>query len=158
MTIATRRLEAADEAAWRVLWHGYQAFYRASIVDDVTSLTFQRIVDPREPIIGLAAVQGARLVGFAHAILTLSTWSREPTVYLSDLFVATGAKRLGAGRRLIEAVYAEADSVGAGQVWWLTHASNARARCLYDNLAHRSGHIHYARYLKGPQPGGENDP
>jgi GNAT superfamily N-acetyltransferase len=158
MAIEIRRLEAADETAWRELWRGYQVFYRTSVPENVSSLTFQRILDPLEPVIGLLAVDVARPIGFAHAIVMLSTWSATRSVYLSDLFVATGAKRSGAGRALIEAVYAEADAIGAGQIWWLTHETNARARALYDKVGHRTGHIHYARYLKGPQPGGENDP
>lgn len=158
MAIEMRRLKAADEIAWRELWRGYQAFYRISLSEEVASLTFGRILDPGEPIIGLVALEDARVVGFAHAIVMRSTWAVAPSVYLSDLFVAAGAKRSGAGRGLIEAVYAEADAIRAGQVWWLTHETNGRARALYDKLAHRSGHIQYVRFPKGPQPGGENDP
>ena len=109
-------------------------------------------------IIGFVADHDANLLGFAHAIVSRSTWSAAPTLYLADLFVATGAKRSGIGAQLINAVYAEADAIGASQVWWLTHEANARARGHYDKVAHRSGHVHYARYARGPRPGGENDP
>ena len=153
-----RRLQAGDERGWRELWGGYQAFYRAAIPAEVTALTFGRLLDHGGPFIGLVAEDGARLQGLAHAVVTWSTWSASPSVYLNDLFVAAGAKRSGVGRKLVEAVYAEADRLGASQTWWLTHETNSRACVLYDKIAHRTGHIHYARDRKGPRPGGENDP
>ena len=156
--IVVRHLEAADWTAWLDLWRGYQSFYHWFISDELTALTFQRIPDPNEPVIGFVAVVNAQLVGFAHSIVTVSTWSTAPSIYLNDLFTSSGAKGSGVGRHLISAVYSEADQLGSGQVWWLTHEGNMRARRLYDRVAYRSGHIHYSRLPIGLQPGGETDP
>jgi GNAT superfamily N-acetyltransferase len=51
----------------------------------------------------------------------------------------------GIGRALIEAVYAEADSLGAGNVYWMTQDFNATARLLYDRVAEKTPFIKYQR-------------
>ncbi|HEU0317849.1 MAG TPA: GNAT family N-acetyltransferase, partial [Solirubrobacteraceae bacterium] len=65
--------------------------------------------------------------------------------YLEDLFVARAARGGGAGRALIEAVYAAADARGADRVYWHTQEFNAPARSLYDTVGRRTSFIVYTR-------------
>ena len=58
--IAIRPLERSDHAAWLPLWRGYQAFYRVDIADAVSDVTWQRLLDPAEPMGGALAWQGNR--------------------------------------------------------------------------------------------------
>jgi GNAT superfamily N-acetyltransferase len=74
-----------------------------------------------------------------------STWARGNYVYLNDLFVTPDLRKSGAGRALIEAIYARADAMGAERVYWLTHESNTAARKLYDSLAVNDGFLEYRR-------------
>jgi GNAT superfamily N-acetyltransferase len=53
----------------------------------------------------------------------------------------------GAGRKLIEAIYAAAEEAGAGRVYWLTHETNADAMLLYDHVAEKTGFVQYLRIL-----------
>src|SRR5262249_56907499 len=80
---------------------------------------------------------------FAIAIYHRSCWTISDYCYLQDLFV--GARKLGLGRALIEAVYEAARAAGASRVHWLTHETNAVARSLYDTLADRPGLIQYRK-------------
>lgn len=58
MTI--RMLEPTDHEQWLPLWKAYQAFYQVDIWDEVTRLTWQRLLDPDEPMhCAVAAVDGA---------------------------------------------------------------------------------------------------
>jgi GNAT superfamily N-acetyltransferase len=140
-----RPLTAADEPAWRTLWAGYLAFYKADLAPDVTGIAFARLTGPDADMFGLVAEQDGRIVGIAHCILHRSTWVRGDHVYLNDLFVAPDARGSGAGRALIEAIYARADAMGAERVYWLTHETNATARKLYDSLAVNDGFVEYRR-------------
>lgn len=144
--LVVRDLAPADRASWEVLWRGYLEFYGADVADDVTDLTFRRLVDPdEENTFCIVAERSGDLVGIVQCVLHPSTWTAAPYCYLQDLFVAPDARDLGAGRALIEAVYARADTVGAARVYWLTHETNATARVLYDAVAVRSGFIQYRR-------------
>lgn len=144
--LAVRDLAPADRAGWEPLWRGYLEFYGAVVADDVTELTFRRLIDAAEPdMFCLVAEQDGALVGIVQCVLHRSTWTAAPYCYLQDLFVAPDARDQGAGRALIEAVYARADALGAARVYWLTHETNATARVLYDSVAQRSGFIQYRR-------------
>jgi GNAT superfamily N-acetyltransferase len=140
-----RPLAAADRKAWGPLWAGYLKFYKSTLPPDVTDATFKRLVGGLEPMFGLVAEMEGRLIGFTHCIVHRSTWARETYVYLEDLFVAPDMRGSGAGRALIEAVYARADQMGAERVYWLTHETNQTARALYDRVAKNAGFIQYRR-------------
>jgi GNAT superfamily N-acetyltransferase len=147
VTLVVRAPEAADEAAWRTLWAGYNRFYRAAVGDDVTAALWARLLRADGPIHGLVAEVDGKLAGLAHLLLHPSTWSLQPSCYLEDLFVAPAARGQDVGRALIEAATALAHRHGADRLYWHTQEFNAPARSLYDTLAERTSFIMYRRAL-----------
>lgn len=145
--LSVRPLAEGDRDAWLPLWQGYLDFYRATVTDEVTALTWQRLLEPAEPMTAFGAFDGQGLFGIAHTILHRSTWTAGNYCYLQDLFVAPDRRGTGAGAALIEAVCEFAKAEGASRVHWLTHETNETARRLYDRLAERSGFIQYRRLL-----------
>lgn len=143
--IEIRKVAQQDEMSWRELWNAYLRFYRHRLPDDITALTFKRLIDPSSDMHGFVAESGGATVGFVHYLYHGSTWSKSPVCYLEDLFVTSIARGLGAGRALISAVYAAADSDGAQSVYWMTQEYNADGRALYDTLARRTSFIKYER-------------
>jgi GNAT superfamily N-acetyltransferase len=144
---ALRPLTAADFNDWYPLWRGYQTFYEVDIPLETSRVTWQRLLDPAEPMHGTFALAAERIVGIVHYLEHRSFWTVERSCYLQDLFVAPEVRGGGHGRRLIEHVYAEAARRGCVRVWWLTHETNATARLLYDRVADRSGFIQYRKIL-----------
>lgn len=140
-----RDITAADRAQWAPLWAGYLEFYKSALPDDVTETTFQRFLDPSEPMFALVAEREGKLVGVVQCVLHRATWTKTHYCYLEDLFVAPDVRGGGVGRALIEAVYARADAAGASRVYWLTHETNTTARTLYDKVATNAGFIQYRR-------------
>lgn len=55
-------------------------------------------------------------------------------LYLSDLYVAPEARRLGAARTLMAAMAKECQRVGALEVLWRVHSGNRGARAFYGSL------------------------
>ncbi|MDX1370650.1 GNAT family N-acetyltransferase, partial [Pseudomonas sp.] len=139
MPIEIRPVSAADHAAWLPLWQGYLDFYQSELPATTSALTWQRFLDPVEPMHAALAWRDGQALGLVHWIFHRSCWTRGDYCYLQDLFVAEGRRGDGIGRRLIEHVYAEARAVGAARVHWLTHESNSNAMPLYDRIAERSG-------------------
>jgi GNAT superfamily N-acetyltransferase len=146
-----RPAAAADFARWLPLWEGYNAFYGRSgptaLPAEITWSTWQRCLDPAEPVYALVAERDAQLLGLTHYLYHRSTIHIELVCYLQDLFTAESARGQGIGRALIEAVAARARAAGATRLYWLTHESNHSARQLYDKLASNSGFIVYRRQL-----------
>ena len=147
MTAQIHRITAADFDAWLPLWKGYLDFYRASVADEVTRNTWRRLLDPAEPMNAALAMADGRAVGIVHWIYHRSTWTEGNYCYLQDLFVAPGVRGTGAGRALIEHVYADADQHKASRVYWLTHETNQVAMQLYDRVADKSGFVQYRKQI-----------
>ena len=68
----------------------------------------------------LVAEKDGQLLGLVHYLFHRSTSMIEQNCYLQDLFVSEGARGLGAGAALIDAVRAAARPAGASRVYWLT--------------------------------------
>jgi GNAT superfamily N-acetyltransferase len=140
-----RPLTAADEGEWRRLWTDYLAFYETTRPEPVYRATFARLLDPSEPMHCHLATREGRVIGLVHHILHRHCWSMADTCYLQDLYVDPDMRGSGAGRALIESVYAAADAAGAATVYWMTQEFNYRGRMLYDRIGVRTPFIKYQR-------------
>lgn len=154
--VIVRPVVAADLPAWAPLWDGYNTFYgrqgSTALAGEITRTTWSRFLDPQEPVHALVAESGEQLLGLAHYLFHRSTSQLGLSCYLQDLFTVEGARGLGLGRALIEAVCQRANDAGSPRVYWQTHESNTRAMQLYDRLAERSGFVVY-RHLLQPTDG-----
>jgi GNAT superfamily N-acetyltransferase len=147
-----RAVAASDFARWLPLWDGYNAFYGraglSALPAEISWTTWQRFLDPAEPVHALVAeADDGELVGLAHYLFHRSTIRIEPVCYLQDLFTAASARGQGVGRALIGAVVERARAAGSTRLYWQTHESNHAAWRLYDAVAARSGFIVYRRDL-----------
>jgi GNAT superfamily N-acetyltransferase len=149
--VLVRPITEADYSAWKPLWDGYNAFYgrkdETALPEEITQTTWQRFLDPGEPVFALVAENQGQVVGLAHYLFHRSTIHIDCTCYLQDLFTLPSERGRGIGRSLIEAVYERAKSAGVKRVYWHTQECNAAARLLYDKLAQHSGFIVYSNTL-----------
>jgi GNAT superfamily N-acetyltransferase len=141
-----RPLNQADEADWRRLWTGYLTYYESTVSEEVYTTTFARLLgdDPQDFTCLIAEVDGAP-VGLTHYLFHRHAWKVENVCYLQDLYTDPSVRGTGAGRALIEGVYAAAEAAGAPTVYWLTQDFNATARRLYDRVATLTPFIKYNR-------------
>ncbi len=144
--ILIRPLQAEDESQWRNLWTGYLDYYESKVSEEVYQTTFARLLgDDAQDFSCFVAQKGDRLVGLTHYLFHRHAWKVENVCYLQDLYADPLERGTGVGRKLIEAVYVEADRQGAPTVYWLTQGFNATARRLYDNVATLTPFIKYQR-------------
>ena len=116
------------------LFAGYQRFYGAEPDDDRNRAFFERFVDPSPHGLLLGAWDRGQLVGFACLYWTQSSIAAADIVYLSDLFVAPDARRLGAGTALLNACLDVAQGRGAHHLEGLTATDNLTAQRVYDRV------------------------
>lgn len=145
--VEIRVIDKNDFDRWLPLWKSYQRFYEVDIPDAATRTTWERFLDPREPMHAALAVVDGKVCGLAHWIYHRSTWMTQDYCYLQDLFVDGKARGGGIGRALIEHVYTDAQQRDAARVYWLTHESNHDAMKLYDRIAERAHFIQYRKYF-----------
>ncbi|MEO8693415.1 MAG: GNAT family N-acetyltransferase [Acidimicrobiales bacterium] len=147
-SVTIRPLGAGDEQRWRELWDGYLQFYETVLAPGVTDVLWQRLLDPAPDPHGLCAVdESGAPIGFVLYQHQRTTWLVEDCIYLEDLYVDASARRTGAGRALIEAVFRVAADENLTEVYWLTQDFNHTARKLYDTVATRTPFVKYKRVL-----------
>lgn len=142
-----RQAEARDEARWRELWAGYIDFYRGSVPEEATALTWARILDPESKIDCLVAERDGRVEGICNYLYHDSCWSTQQICYLQDLFVDPAARGGGLAKKLILACEDAAKEKGAFRLYWQTQEYNAPARSLYDTIVPRSSFIVYRKNI-----------
>ena len=146
MSLIIRDLRTEDESQWRELWTGYLEFYETTVPEEVYQTYFQRLLgDDPQDYHALVAQKDGALIGLTHYLFHRHGWKIENVIYLQDLYVNKAARGTGAGRALIEAVYARADEAGCPSVYWLTQDFNTTARQLYDRIATKTPFIKYQR-------------
>ncbi len=146
-TVKIRPVGPDERAAWEPLWQGYLTFYKATLPQLATDTAWKRFHDANEQMFLLGAYVDGKLTGIVQFLYHRSSWTPGDYCYLQDLFVDDGARGLGVGRALIEAVYAKAKADGCSRVHWLTQNENAQARILYDQVADNSGFMQYRKIL-----------
>lgn len=142
MAIILRDALVGDEAAWRGLWAGYNAFYAATVPPEVTARTWARILDPAAPLFCRLAVVDGAVAGFTVNVLHEGTWSVAPVCYLEDLFVDPDRRGHGLGRRLIQDLVDLGRARGWGTLYWHTRRDNP-ARRLYDEFVAADDFVRY---------------
>ncbi|MBX8513533.1 GNAT family N-acetyltransferase [Pseudomonas cichorii] len=145
--VQIRPVTADDHGAWLPLWQAYLRFYKTELADDVSDVTWQRILDPAETTNSALAWLDGKAVGMVNFIYHRSNWSIKNACYLQDLIVAPEQRGTGIGRQLIEYVYATAQANNCDKVHWLTHETNATAIQLYERIAERGGYIQFRKAL-----------
>jgi len=147
--LTIRLVTRQDYDQWLPLWDGYNAFYGRSgttaLAPEITGMTWARFFDADEPVHGLVAESGGRLLGLTHYLFHRSTTAIEPVCYLQDLFTDQTARGKGVGRALIEGVYQQASRAGSRRVYWQTHETNHTAQQLYNQVAEHSGFVVYRK-------------
>ncbi|MFJ8038966.1 GNAT family N-acetyltransferase [Kitasatospora sp. NPDC096147] len=77
-------------------------------------------------------------IGYATCSPELSTWDGAEYLHLDCLFLRDGHRGHGLGARLMDAVLAEARTLGLAQVQWQTPPWNTDAIRFYDRLGGRA--------------------
>lgn len=151
IAVLVRSVHQDDFPAWKSLWDDYNAFYGrqgdTALAPAITELTWQRFLDPSEPVFALVAEANGKLLGLTHYLFHRSTTRIEPTCYLQDLFTLESERGRGIGASLIRHVYQQAKAAGIQRVYWQTHVSNIASRRLYDSVAMHAGFIVYSHDL-----------
>ena len=139
--VTVSALKPSDYAAWQRLGAGYNRFYEREFPVATYERTWARLMNG-DGIHGLAARVDGQLLGIAHYLFQPSIWTAD-VCYLQDLFVDEAARGKGLAQALIEQVARVARARGAPRLYWLTHATNARARRMYDRVSQHHGFIRY---------------
>src|SRR3990172_7924294 len=138
---------AEDEADWRRLWAGYNAFYESQVEEPVTAATWRRLRLKSDGLFGRVAVYDGAIAGFTACVLHAGTWTQRPICYLEDLFVDPALRGKGIGEALIDDLIVRAHDLGWSRIYWHTRENNEVARRLYDKFAKADDFVRYRLFV-----------
>ena len=143
-----RPLQPSDRTAWESLFNQYAEFYHTTIPDGGHDNVWQWIFDQDNPFwCDLIIDDNDTAFGFTQYQLMHRSLGGSMVCYLSDLFVTPNRRGTGAGRALIDHVFAFAKSNNIVNVRWLTQDNNYAGRRLYDTYSPKSEFVLYSNNL-----------
>ena len=144
MTVTVRRIEARDEARWRVLLDGYTRFYERVPDEALTRHAWARIMDVTKPVHAIVADDRvAGVIGIANYIIHDNMAALTQVCYLQDMYVEPGVRAQGVGKQMIDWLVSEMKAQGWARLYWNTKETNYRARGLYDKFTPRDPFVRY---------------
>lgn len=85
-------------------------------------------------LVAFVAEDQDRLIGYATCSTEISTWQGSEFLHLDCLYLREGTRGAGTGRKLMDAVIAEAHDRGLTELRWQTPDWNVDAARFYDRL------------------------
>ena len=116
----------------------------AVVLNDVAPGVFDHVIDARwcaeffaDPRHHLAvALLDRQVIGMASAVHYVHP-DKPPELWVNEVGVAPPHQGQGIGKRLLQALFAHARSLGCCEAWVLTDGANAPARKLYASAGGR---------------------
>ena len=137
-TPLVRALFPSDARCLAVLWQEMQMHYGKPVTEQVALEAARLACENVQlgdfgPRILVAASEDGRILG--SIVLNVSFPANELTraLYIRDLYVSSGARRLGIAKALLRAASALALDQGFSALDWTTDAGNVNARRLYSS-------------------------
>lgn len=128
-----RRAGLEDLAFLVPLYDGYRQFYRQPSDPALAERFLRERLTRGDSVIFLAEDESGAL-GFTQLYPIFSSISAAPAWVLNDLFVSPGARRIGAGRALVERARQHGLETGARWLSLSTGRENREAQALYEKL------------------------
>ena len=132
-----------------------QRFLLVEPIEDGYKWFFSRELKRKDAIILIAEDDAdGRLLGYAYGTLAPRDWNDllEACGKLNDLYVDPTARRHGAGRALVAAMFAALEARGAPRVVLLTAWKNPDAHAFFEALGFRRTMLEMTAELEPPPP------
>jgi GNAT superfamily N-acetyltransferase len=139
-----RRATVADLDKVVPLFDAYRQFYGQRPDPAAARAFLEERIARDESVIFLAVAEDGEALGFTQLFPSFSSVSVRRLWVLNDLFVRSGGRRGGVGRRLLERAREFAIETGAKGLTLSTAVDNAAARALYESCGWREDEFkHY---------------
>lgn len=135
-----------DNEALANLFDSYRVFYKQASDITVAKQFVNDRLNHRDSTIFIAK-DADEIVGFVQLYPIFSSVNAKKSLLLNDLFVASHARKIGAGRALMNQAKTYADKQGACWLMLQTEKTNSQAQKLYESLGYKRDQDCYYYYL-----------
>ena len=132
--LTIKRAEKKDISALAILFDEYRVFYEQESDPKRAEVFLMERMENEQSVIFYAEIKGTdEPVGFVQLYPSFSSISLQSLWILNDLYVRKEARRLGAGRALLQEAEHMARLTGAKGLTLSTSAHNSAAQKLYES-------------------------
>ncbi len=149
MDVSVSRADLSDLDELAPLFDGYRQFYEQKSDLAAAKAFLRERIERGESVIFIARADG-RPGGFTQLYPSFSSVSMARIFVLNDLFVSQNARKLGIGRRLLDAAANYARNAGAVRLTLSTAVTNSPAQALYESTGWKRDQKFYAYNLTLP--------
>lgn len=143
-TIRTRVATLADLDVIAPLFDAYRQFYEQAPDLALAKSFIRDRLQSKESVVLLASNEAQEVVGFCQLYPSFCSVEAKPIYSLYDLFVSPGARRLGAGKVLLQAAEKLASENGKARMDLTTARTNKPAQAAYESLGWVRDEVFYA--------------
>jgi len=147
MTISVKRATLENLHEVSELFNSYRVFYKQdSNIDLAVNFISERMKN-KESVIFVASTENGEALGFTQLYPTFSSVSAKSFWILCDLYVSSAARRLGVGKKLMEAARVFAIENNSKGISLETASDNVNAQALYESLGYKKDADVYNYFL-----------
>lgn len=139
MTISVKRATLEYAKGIGELFNSYRVFYEQNSDLELAINFISERIKNEESVIFFAQDKSGNALGFTQLYPSFSSVSAQRSWILNDLFVSSTARRLGVGKRLMDAVKVFANDSNAKGITLETAEDNYNAQALYESLGYKKG-------------------
>jgi ribosomal protein S18 acetylase RimI-like enzyme len=142
--LTTRQATVDDLDALASLFDAYRQFYEQAPDPALAKDFIGARIERHESVVLVAQNERSEAVGFCQLYPTFCSVIAKPIYVLYDLYVAPGARQLGAGKALLMAAERLAREQGVARMDLTTAKTNLPAQALYESLGWVRDEVFYA--------------
>ncbi|MBA6390944.1 GNAT family N-acetyltransferase [Colwellia sp. BRX10-3] len=143
------RIENINEVS--ILFNSYRVFYDQDSNLELAKEFISERINNNESVIFYAIDNTGAYLGFTQLYPNFSSVSAKRSWVLNDLYVSESARRLGVGKKLMQAAKNFALSTNAKGIALETAEDNVNAQALYESLGYKKGSGFFSYFLSLPQ-------
>jgi len=136
MTISVKRATLENLNVICELFNSYRVFYKQDSNLDLAVNFISERMKNNESVIFIASNENGEALGFTQLYPSFSSVSAMSFWILCDLYVSKDARRLGVGKKLMEAARVFAVENNSKGISLETASDNVNAQALYESLGY----------------------
>jgi len=147
MSVSVKRAQLENVKEVAELFNLYRIFYEQDSDMELAVDFISERIKNKESAIFYAHDENNNALGFTQLYPTFSSVSAQRSWVLNDLFVASGARRLGVAKKLMQAAKTFAEETNAKGIALETTEDNTKAQALYESLGYEKSSGFYNYFL-----------
>ena len=133
-----RKISSDDYVGWLNLYTIYADHYNIKLSLAEISITWGWLMDRNHPTRGIVAENNEELVGLAQYRAMPSPLRGHDIGFIDDLVVLPSYRGKKISKKLFNKIKLTGVKSGWKTIRWITRDNNYQARCVYDQIGHKT--------------------